>query len=151
MKYQTLLSLKSNFDLTIRESNHPFQKKKKKNILTEDQQKKKSELEEKRKAHINKVADEQKKNVVEKILNDTKVRKDKNGDGDRKGKNRGNRSGTTFGPHEVVVKYSSSLKHGTSLTLPRFYEYIPLLLPNFKPRPSIASSHNHGNILATTN
>lgn len=44
-------------------------RKKKKNILTEEQLQKKLEMEERRKAQINRVADEQKRNVVEKILN----------------------------------------------------------------------------------
>ena len=44
-------------------------KKKRKNILTEEQQQKKVEMDERRKAHIQRVADDQKRVVIEKIMN----------------------------------------------------------------------------------
>lgn len=51
-------------------------KKKKKNILTAEQLQKKTQMDEKRKAQINKLADEQRRNVVEKILNVSVVNDD---------------------------------------------------------------------------
>lgn len=44
-------------------------RKKKKNILTEEQLQKKNEMEEKRKAHMVRIAEEQKRQVIQKILN----------------------------------------------------------------------------------
>lgn len=44
-------------------------RKKKKNILTEEQLQKKNEMEEKRKAHMVRIAEEQKRQVIQKIMN----------------------------------------------------------------------------------
>lgn len=50
-------------------SREKLMRKKKKNILTEEQQQKKAEMDERRRAHIQRVAEEQKRSVIEKILN----------------------------------------------------------------------------------
>lgn len=54
-------------------------RKKKKNILTEEQLQKKNEMEERRKAHMNRIAQEQKNQVIQKILSviSSKLRKTK--------------------------------------------------------------------------
>lgn len=61
-------------------------KKKRKNILTAEQLQKKMETEERRRAHITRVADEQKKNIVDKILNENRARKEKTTESERREK-----------------------------------------------------------------
>jgi Fe2+ transport system protein B len=65
-------------------SGRVLSRKKKKNILTAEQLQKKLETEERRKAHITRVADEQKKSIVDKILNENKSRKEKTTESERR-------------------------------------------------------------------
>ena len=83
-------------------------KKKRKNILTAEQLQKKMETEERRRVHITRVADEQKKNIVDKILNENRARKEKTTESDRREKLRLER---------IYSKVSSTSSHRNLQTM----------------------------------
>ena len=128
---------KSRQEVTLREKY--MGKKKKQNILTEEQLLKKQEMEERRKAHVRRVADEMMRNVVGKVLNENPSKRERVPEKERKVQARG-RAIQPFGENEVTIQYKIT-SEGKFLKMPN-YDYISFLIPSFLATRT-AHAHKH--------